>query len=86
MRALLLVVCLATGCTENERAKAFGGTMKVPLPCDRKLFDVTWKENDFWYATKPMVEADVAETYIYKAESGYDMFEGEVIVTERRCR
>lgn len=77
-----LVSGLGSGCTENEMARSFGGTMEVDLPCGEKLFDLTWKKDDFWYATRPMRLAEKAETYTFRSKSSFGVYEGTVIVKE----
>ena len=42
----LLFTLLA--CTDNQRSRAFGGTMTVQIPCDQQVFDVTWKGENLW--------------------------------------
>ena len=43
---LCLVVLIAslTSCTENQRARQFGGTITIELPPGEKLVMATWKE------------------------------------------
>jgi hypothetical protein len=71
-------------CTDNNRTKMWGGTMKVELEKGQKLVDVTWKETSLWYMTKPMSPFDVAETYTFKEESSYGIIEGKVIFIETK--
>jgi hypothetical protein len=71
-------------CTENSRAKMWGGTMKIELEPGQKLVDVTWKETSLWYMTKPMNSSDVAETYEFVENSSWGMVEGKVIFIERK--
>ncbi len=80
--AVLLII---SSCTENERAKDFGGTATVDLPAGQKLVTVTWKEgNNLWYLTKPMTSIDVAETYSFQEESSWGMWEGTVVIKETK--
>jgi hypothetical protein len=71
-------------CTENERAKAWGGKMTVELPANQKLVNVTWKETDLWVLTKPMTATDVPETYKFSEKSTFGMMEGEITLKETR--
>ena len=80
----LFIILLMVGCTDNNRAKMWGGTMKVELEKGQKLVDVTWKETSLWYMTKPMGPTDVAETYTFKEESSYGIIEGKVIFIETK--
>lgn len=60
-----------------------GGTTTVELPVDHKLFDVTWKKDNLWYATRPMRADETPETYTFKEDSSFGIFEGTVIFVER---
>lgn len=80
LAALLLLA--AVGCTDNARARRFGGTAKVDLPANQKLITVAWKEASLWYLTRPMREGEVAETYTLKESSSYGLVEGTVKLHE----
>jgi len=87
MKIILIIILslfLLSSCTENTKAKMWGGTMKVELEKGQKLVDVTWKETSLWYMTKPMNESDIAETYIFQEESSFGLFEGKVIFIETK--
>lgn len=78
------MLMLGTSCTENERAKALGGTATLRLPKGEKLVNVTWKETSMWYLTRPMRADEIVETYTFREESGYGLLEGTVIIVESR--
>lgn len=71
------------GC-ENEVARNFGGEMTVELPKNKKLIEVTWKDDSLWYLTKDMKETDVCETYEFTEKSNTGMLEGKVIIKETK--
>jgi hypothetical protein len=50
----------------------------------QKLVDVTWKESNLWYMTKPMSETDVAERYTFRENSNWGLVEGKVIFVETK--
>ena len=84
----LLLTLLA--CTDNQRTKAFGGSMSVQIPCDQQVFDVTWKGEDLWYATQPAPSdwKPVQKRFTQKRfteYSSYGMIQGEVVLHESRC-
>lgn len=82
-----LIVCASfalTSCTENQKAKNYGGTAHLNLPPNEKLLNVTWKENDLWYLTRPMTPADSAITYQFREESDYGVWEGTYIIKETK--
>jgi hypothetical protein len=81
-----IVAILFASCTKNEMAKNFGGTMTVNLPADTKLVNVTWKEDEIWYLTKPMNSTDSAETYSFQEESSFGVWEGTVVLKELKSK
>ena len=74
-----------TACTDNTRAKTFGGTMEVRVPCDQVVFDVTWKEVNFWYATQPAGPGWQPQTKVFMEHSSLGLVEGEVKLIESKC-
>ena len=80
---LILMALLA--CTDNQRSKAFGGTMEIRVPCDQSVFDVTWKGEDFWYATQPAGPGWNPSTKTFREYSSYGVIEGTVNLVESRC-
>tara|TARA_B100000927_G_C16415098_1_gene448935 strand:- start:882 stop:1178 length:297 start_codon:yes stop_codon:yes gene_type:complete len=82
--AIYLIVGLISlaSCTQNSRAKSWGGTAEIVLPKGKKLVTATWKESNLWYLTKDMTEDDIAETYEFKEESGYGVMEGTYRIIE----
>jgi hypothetical protein len=85
---ILAIIFGATSCTDNQRAKSFGGTTTIHLPAGEKLVTVTWKgEADIWYLTKPMGPNDSAQTYIFHQDKGGMLNltgNGEVILIESK--
>lgn len=81
--AIGMIVMLGS-CTENSRVKSFGGEGTINLPKGRKLVNVTWKENQVWYLTRPMNSTDVAETYQFHEESSWGMVEGTYNIVETK--
>jgi hypothetical protein len=87
MKKLIIAICsisILASCTQNERAKNFGGTATINLPENTKLVNVTWKEDQIWYLTRPMSSTDSAETYTFYEESSYGVMEGTVILKESK--
>jgi len=88
--AFIVIVILlgATSCTDNQRAKSFGGTSTINLPAGEKLVTVTWKgEADIWYLTRPMKSTDSVETYYFHQDKGAMLNitgNGEVILKESK--
>jgi hypothetical protein len=87
MKKVILAIMLGvmvTSCTENNRVKNWGGKGIINIPKGRKLVNVTWKETDVWYLTRPMNSTDVAETYQFHEESSWGMVEGTYNIVETK--
>jgi hypothetical protein len=80
----ILMGIMVTSCTENERVKQWGGEGNIKLPKGRKLVNVTWKETQVWYLTRPMNSNDVAETYQFQEESSWGVMEGTYNIIETK--
>lgn len=80
---LIISICLIS-CTENQRTKQFGGEMEINLPPNTKLVNVTFKESDIWYLTRPMHNTDIPESYTFKEESSFGVWEGTIIINESK--
>lgn len=87
MRKVFLAIMMGvmvTSCTENSRVKTWGGEGTIKLPKGRKLVNVTWKETQVWYLTRPMNSNDVAETYQFQEESSWGVIEGTYNIVETK--
>ena len=86
MKKLLVLFILAASisCTENQRAKHWGGTADVDVQPNYKVVNVTWKESDLWILTKPMSPNDVAETYTFYEKSSWGILSGTFIIKEQK--
>jgi hypothetical protein len=81
----VFTVLLILACTDNQRSRAFGGTMRINVPCDQQVFDVTWKGEDLWYATQPTLSGWSPVQKRFTEYSSYGVIEGEVVLNESRC-
>lgn len=79
---LLLSIIALSSCTENERARNFGGKETINLSAGSKLVNATWKGDDLWLLTKPMQPSEYAETYIFQEKSSYGLLEGSITIVE----
>lgn len=71
-----------TGCTANQRAKKFGGTVEYKLPPGKKLVTATWKDDSIWYLMRDMKPGEEPETHEFVQESSFGVFEGKVVFKE----
>lgn len=82
--AALSALVLLSGCTEQQRARAWGGTATNNLAVCQKLVHMAWKESDLWILTRPMRSGEVAERYEFTQSSSSGFLNGTVIVQEYR--
>jgi len=80
----VLAITLLTSCTQNQRVKRWGGTGNINLPKGTKLVNVTWKNDQVWYLTRPMTESDIAEIYNFQEESSWGIIEGTYVIIESK--
>jgi uncharacterized lipoprotein YehR (DUF1307 family) len=73
--ALALVV-VATSCTDNSRARSWGGTEEITLPENEVLLTVTWKGDQMWVLSRDTVSG----TNHFREHSAWGVMEGEVIL------
>ena len=83
-KILLVAILVLCGCTENDMTKNFGGTQTINVPAGQKVFDVTWKEGNLWYATRPFREDEVPEISTFHSKSNFGILEGKVIFKESK--
>ena len=81
--AILAVMCL-TACTEQDRAKNWGGSMTVQIDPGYKLVEATWKDDNLWILIEPMDEGYQPKTKIFKESSSFGIMEGSITFKERR--
>jgi hypothetical protein len=80
---LSLIAALAfASCTENERAKTFGGTMNVDLPPNTEFVSATWKTEELWYIHRPRKSGETPDVVTMQEDSKFGLIEGKVIFTE----
>lgn len=70
--------------SEQGMTRSYGGSMELNLEPNRKLVEITWKEGSLWYLTKAMKPEDEAEDYIFQEKDVTDIWEGTVVIHERK--
>lgn len=70
------IILLVASCTDNERARRFGGTEQVELKPNEVVLNVTWKENEMWICTKDTT----TNTVYFREKSSWGVMEGTVIL------
>lgn len=76
-----IFVLSVVGCTENQRAKNFGGTQTIELK-DKRLIGATWKDSQLWYLTRPLEKDEKPVEWTFQEKSSLGLVEGKVIFKE----
>ena len=84
--ALLALVVTVTSCTENDKARMWGGTETITLEPGKRLVNITWKSVDkgsssLWVLTK--MDTTKPSTYMFEEKSSWGIMEGKVIIIEK---
>jgi hypothetical protein len=74
--ALLTAATTFTSCTENQRARQFGGTETIALKPNERVLNVTWKKDEMWICTQDTITGVV----YFREKSNWGMMEGTVIL------
>ena len=76
----LIFITIATlslvSCTDNVRARHFGGTEELKLKPNEVVLNVTWKESEMWICTKDTVTSIV----YFREKSNWGVMEGTIIL------
>ena len=89
--AAALMLALLAGCSDAEMAgnnrleqsfaRDFGGTTTITLEPNLKLEEITWKDDDLWYLTRPMREDEEPETHTFTEKGGFGtVFDGGTVI------
>ena len=76
------VIVMLGSCTENSRVRNFGGDGTLTLPKGQKLINVTSKNDDIWYLTRPMTPQDSCQVYTFHEEASWGVLEGTYKIIE----
>ncbi len=77
MKKVLLGLVLAASlmsCTDNVRARHWGGTEKIELPPNHKFINATWKNNDLWIVSQDTLTGKV----YFNEKSSLGVLEGTI--------
>ena len=79
MRKLTMVaitLLALVSCTENQRARSFGGTETVKLEPNEKFINITWKQDNLWL----IVQDTVTGNYYAREKSNFGVLQGKVVI------
>lgn len=81
---LIITAAIFTACTDNQRARSWGGEMTINLQPNQKIVNATWKDEDLWILTRPMRADETPEVYTFQENSTWGIMEGTVTIVEKR--
>lgn len=82
-RLALIALLLFMGCTEQTRARNFGGTTHIEVKAGQKVIGATWKNTNLWYITRPMLAGEEPVAVTMTESSSLGLVEGHVVLQER---
>jgi len=71
---LFFFAAILTSCTDNQRARKWGGSETVELPVNNILVTATWKQDDLWVLTKDTVSGKL----YFREKSSFGLLEGVI--------
>lgn len=73
---LVIVVISFTSCTQNQRAKRWGGKQTINLQSNERLVNMTWKDDNLWILT----EDTIKHVFYFREQSSFGILEGQITV------
>ena len=80
---IALVATIFTSCTENQRARKFGGDQTITLAPGQRLDNITWKEDQIWILSHPAADGEPAEVHTFHEKSSFGVIEGTITIVEQ---
>lgn len=86
IKFLLIVIAVVsfTGCTEQIRARQFGGNIDIDVPAGYKVTSATWKECDLFYFIEPMEEGYEPKEKFFVENSALGIMVSQITFKETR--
>ena len=79
MKRLFLIAVVAMtiiSCTDNQRARSFGGTETIKLQPNEEFINITWKQDNLWVIVKDKTTGK----FYAREKSSFGMMEGKVVI------
>ena len=74
---MIAITLLAlVSCTDNQRARSFGGTETVKLEPNEKFINITWKQDNLWI----IVQDTITGNYYAREKSNFGVLQGKVVI------
>ena len=76
LMAILMLCAALSGCTDNQRARKYGGKEEISLKPNEKLINITWKESNMWVLT----EDTTTHIKYFRESSSWGIWNGEIVI------
>ena len=79
MRKLTMVaitLLALASCTDNQRARNFGGTETIKLEPQEKFINIAWRQDNLWIVVQDTITGD----YYAREKSSFGVMQGKVII------
>lgn len=77
--SMVAITLLAlVSCTENQKARNFGGTETIKLEPNERFINITWKQDNLWVIVQDTATGD----YYAREKSSFGIMQGKVIITK----
>ena len=63
-------------CTDNQRARSFGGTETIKIEPQEKFINITWKQDNLWV----IVQDTITGSIYAREKSSFGVMQGKVII------
>lgn len=73
---LSLVVIALMSCTDNQRARNWGGTETFKLEPNEEFVNITWKQDNLWIIVK---DKNTGKFYA-REKSSFGVMQGKVVI------
>ena len=77
MKKIILLLGLGLSllsCTDNARARTFGGNEEITLPANHRFINATWKETNLWVVTQDTITG----VFYMNEKSSFGVLEGSI--------
>lgn len=81
--AVVVSSLLLVGCTENIRARNWGGNLTIEAPAGKTVVNMTWKEQQLWIQYRDRKPNENPSVTVFKEHSSFGLMEGSVTVIEK---
>lgn len=80
--AIISLAFIFSSCTENQRARTFGGTTTINVEKGKKVTMATWKEENIFYMVEDMDSGYIPKDKELIESSSFGIIESKIVFHE----